>query len=59
MEGRYYCLRFGDTSASVSREWQKLRKIYDTTAGKWDNTLTHYLPPHNNHGCRYLKVTTL
>jgi hypothetical protein len=34
MEGHYYCLRFGNNSASVSREWQKLRKIYDTAAGK-------------------------
>jgi hypothetical protein len=34
MEGHSYCLLFGDTSASVSRERQKLRKIYETTAGK-------------------------
>jgi hypothetical protein len=57
MEGHYYCLRFGDTSASVSREWQKLQKFYDTTTGIWENILTHYLP-HNNHSCRYLTVTT-
>jgi len=58
MEGHYCYLILGYTSATVWRKWQKLRKIYDTTAGKWDNIFTHYLP-HNNHGCRHLTVTTL
>jgi hypothetical protein len=41
MEGHYYCLLFGDTSASVSRKWQKLQKKTMTLQlVNWDNILT-------------------